>query len=89
MKLSYFLKTLGIAITESCLTFDTEEKYCEDGSNKIRFIVNREEIKNPLNYEIINFDKILNDYGSGTELDLKFKFNNNPTSPREFTEPYR
>lgn len=85
--ISYFLDTLGIKMTEDCLTLDSGEEYCEDGLNKVRLLVNGKEVKDFLNYEIRHLDKILLDYSDGKEIDLKLKSNNIPPLLNELAEP--
>jgi len=81
--LSYFLTTLGIDLTQDCITVDTGRQYCNSpATGKIlRVIVNGNIIKNPDMYELRHKDKILIDYSDDDETALQFKFNTIPEVP--------
>jgi hypothetical protein len=61
--IGYLLKTLGITFTSECLTMDNGDKYCNDGTNTLKFYVNG--VRNSVHdkYEMKDNDKILLSYG--------------------------
>ncbi len=75
--LPYFLSTLGIELTQNCITLDTSIQYCNSVSDKkaLRVIVNGKEIENINTYELRHKDKVLINYGSDNDTDLQLKFN--------------
>ncbi len=81
--LSYFLTTLGIDLTQDCITVDTGRQYCSSPTTGkiLRVIVNGNTIKDPDVYEIKHEDKILIDYSDDDEIALQFKFNTIPDVP--------
>lgn len=83
--LPYFLLTLGVELTQNCITLDTSRQYCNLLSeNKVlRIIVNGQEVKNVDAYELRHKDKILINYGDDNETELQLKFNNIPNVPIE------
>ncbi len=78
--LPFFFKTLGMTLTSSCLTLDTGKKYCSDATNKLSFLVNGEEM-NPDDYEIIDADKVLVNYGNEDYVTLRLRANGIPKVP--------
>ncbi len=72
----YFLNTLGFSLTDKCITIDDSGEKCEDGKNKLNFIVNGENIERPEFYEMQHGDRIMVDFSSDDESILKLKFNN-------------
>lgn len=83
--LSYFLTTLGINLTQDCITIDTGRQYCSSPTTGkiLRVIVNGNTIKDPDMYELKHKDKILINYGNDDETALQFKFNTIPNVPLE------
>ena len=81
--LTYFFSTLGIDITENCITFDTGRQYCNSQSSDkvLSIIINGDRVDDPNTYELANLDKILINYGDDKDTDLRFKFNNIPAIP--------
>jgi hypothetical protein len=73
--IGYLLKSLGITFTSECLTMDNGEKYCNDGTNTLKFYVNG--VRNSMydKYEMKDNDKILLSYGSQTQeqIDAQLK----------------
>jgi len=84
--LPFFLETLGIKITPSCLTLDTEEVFCsESESNKtLSVYINRKKINEHLgSQELRDGDKILINYGSDNEVQTTLKLNSVPDLPKD------
>ncbi|PIR08393.1 protein-disulfide isomerase [Candidatus Gottesmanbacteria bacterium CG11_big_fil_rev_8_21_14_0_20_37_11] len=69
--LSYFFKTLGMDLTNDCLTLDDGKKYCSDEVNSLKLIVNGQENKTPEKYEPKDLDRILVSFGHETEKELQ------------------
>lgn len=84
-----FLKTLGVDLTPACLTLPWGEKYCTEGENSLRLVVNGEEVSiSELSYyELRNNDHILLYYGKETGSALLFKYNQIPAIPEDINAP--
>ncbi|MFQ5951349.1 MAG: hypothetical protein ACE5KH_04615 [Candidatus Geothermarchaeales archaeon] len=69
--LGFFLGTLNIEFSSTCLVLDTGESYCNGGDKTLKLYVNRE--RNTLfdEYEIVGADEILISYGSETEEEIQ------------------
>jgi hypothetical protein len=62
--LAEFLGSIGFELTESCLTLDTGEKYCQDETNSLTLYVNKES-RTPLSQYVTNeADQVLLYYGN-------------------------
>jgi len=82
--LQYFFSTLGMELTNQCLTLDTGMQYCNSKDwKKLKIIVNGKEIIDIDSYEPRHKDKILIDYGNDSAGEIMFKFNNVPDVPEE------
>jgi hypothetical protein len=85
-----FLKTIGIGLTEDCLTIPGDQKtYCGNGKDKLRAVVNGTEmpIAQLPYYVFRNNDHILIDYGAESGDMLRFKYNQVPQIPLDVNEP--
>ncbi len=85
-----FLKTLGIGLTEDCLTVPGDKKtYCANGKDKLRAVINGAEmpIARLPYYVFRNNDHILINFGSESEDMLRFKYNQVPQIPLDVNEP--
>ncbi len=73
--IGYLFQTLKINFTSECLTMDNGERYCNDGTNALKFYVNG--VRNSMydKYEMKDNDKILLSYGSENEeqIDAQLK----------------
>ncbi len=83
--LPYFFSTIGISLTQNCITLDTGRQYCDSPSKgkKLLVLVNGEEIDDVTTYEPQHKDKILINYGDDSDVELQFKFNNIPDVPKQ------
>jgi hypothetical protein len=84
----YFLSTLKVFMDNSCIDFqnlEVPEKYCTNATNTLRFLVNGEEVKDPVHYDIQHNDHYLVYYGPLSGIQLKFLSNQVPNVP-EFKE---
>lgn len=58
-----FFSSLGFALTDTCLTTDTGNTYCEDQNNVLAVYVNGEEVTDVTTYVFAEEDQILVYYG--------------------------
>lgn len=80
---SYFLSTLGFKMSQTCLSLDTGEQFCNTGGKKLSMVVNGAFITDFSAYEIAQGDQVLVNYGSEGKTGLLIKFNNIPPVPKE------
>ena len=69
--LGYFLKTLGMELTDKCLTTDDGTRYCSEEKNSLKFFVNGKRSTEYDQYEITDLDRLLISYGPPTDSDLQ------------------
>ena len=74
--LGYIFKTLKLSIDNNCLTLDTGNKYCNNENAELKVFVkdmgtNWKQIFYPADYVIQDLDKILVNYGSEDEKEIK------------------
>lgn len=62
--LGEFMKSLGITLTSSCVTLDTQEEYCTDAHNVLRLYVNGTVVQDPASYVTQEKDRLLLYYGA-------------------------
>lgn len=72
--LGMFFKSIGISFDQNCLVLDTSERYCNDESNELRFLVNGQNDSRFANYELNDLDRVLINYGPKNE-NLESKIN--------------
>lgn len=85
--LAYFIESLGMKITPSCITI-AKESYCTEGANKLEIFVNKELMNEKVStYELRQGDKILINYGNDDEITRGLKFNSIPDLPPELYRP--
>ena len=85
-----FLKTIGIGLTNDCLTTPADQKtYCDNGKQHLRVVVNGKEMSIELlpYYVFRNNDHILIDYGSESSDMLRYKYNQVPQIPLDVNLP--
>lgn len=84
-----FLKTLGVALSGSCIVLSDGVKHCNEGANVLRVVYNAEEV--PIGelvyHELRNNDHILINYGPEEGATLRFKYNQVPHIPDDINEP--
>jgi len=74
--LGYFLKSMGIELSNECLKVDTGNTYCNKGDAKLKVYLKGigavwEQIYYPSDYIIQDLDKILVSYGAEDEEKIK------------------
>lgn len=69
--LRLFFESLGMRFDSSCFKLESEEEFCNNEDNKLRFFVNGAENSQFGDYVPENLDKILISYGSGDEINTQ------------------
>lgn len=84
-----FFKTIGVAISSSCITTPEEGKHCTNETDTLRVVLNGKEIPvdDLLYYELQNNDHILINYGPEKDALLRLKYNLVPSIPLDVNEP--
>jgi len=68
--LGFFFKTLGMSITKDCITLDTSQKFCNDGTKVLTVYINNKTSDNFEKYELHDLDKILVTYGNWSDQEI-------------------
>ncbi|MBI5127325.1 redoxin domain-containing protein [Candidatus Roizmanbacteria bacterium] len=66
-----FFSTLPFSLTSECLTTGTNETFCSNGDNELKFYLNGELLPTVLGQEIMNGDKLLVTFGNDSEKTLQ------------------
>lgn len=69
--LADFFASLGITLTDECLTLDTGEAFCENEAESLRFVVNGEARDDIAGYEFTDLDRMLISFGNEDEAALQ------------------
>ncbi|HLD40187.1 MAG TPA: hypothetical protein VJB13_03530 [Candidatus Nanoarchaeia archaeon] len=69
--LGFFLETLGMKLTDTCLTMDDGTEYCNSGNKLLKLYVNDKPNTNFDNYNLQDEDRILLSYGSESEKEIE------------------
>ncbi len=64
-----FFESLGFALTEDCITDDTEREFCSDDTEELMVFVNDERIESPFDYVNEEEDRILIYHGPTQDTD--------------------
>jgi len=72
--LGLFFRSLGMTFTKECFTLDTGERYCNDGQNSLKMLVNGQVNTSFHKYEPRQGDRILISYGPETPDQLSEQF---------------
>lgn len=64
--LGYLFETLSIGLDDQCYTFPDGKQYCSNEDYKLNFFINREQVSDIREYEIMEDDRILILYGGET-----------------------
>jgi len=73
--LGFFLETLGMKLTDTCLTLDDGTAYCNSGNKILKLYVNGEANTGYENYDLQDEDRILLSYGAESEPQLQKQIN--------------
>jgi len=87
--LPMFFKTIGVALSPSCITTPDEGKHCTNSTDALRVVLNGKEISvdDLTYYELQNNDHILVNYGPEKDALLLLKYNQVPSIPLNVNEP--
>jgi hypothetical protein len=66
-----FFKSVGMNIENNCFVGDNGSRYCEDGTNQLRFFVNGTERGSVIDYILRENDRILIIYGDESEEEIQ------------------
>lgn len=69
--LGYLFETLAIGLDDQCYVFPDGKSFCTDDSYTLKFFVNREQVPDIRDYEIMEDDKILITFGSETPEEIE------------------
>jgi hypothetical protein len=64
--LGYLFDTLSIGLDEECYIFPDGKSFCTNEDYTLKFFINREQVKDLRDYEIMEDDRILIQFGSET-----------------------
>ena len=62
-----FFKSLGMELTDQCLSVSMNQKNCNDGKNSLKFFVNGKKTGNPADFVFKDKDKLLLSFGPNNE----------------------
>lgn len=69
--LGEFFRTLGMKFTVNCFETDSGEKYCNNGNQTLKLLVNGKPNNLLENYEILDLDRVLVSYGNENRAELQ------------------
>ena len=69
--LGYLFETLGVGLDDKCYTFPDGKDFCSDGSNVLKFFINREQVSDIRDYEVMEDDRVLVLFGSETPEEIE------------------
>lgn len=81
--LAMLFESLGMRISPDCIWSAKGIEYCSGPVKKLRSYLNRSHFVDWDTYELRANDKILIDYGSGTDVDLGLRLNAVPDLPED------
>ena len=76
VNLGFLLETVGMNLESECFTTDSGNKYCNSGKAQLKVFVKRngadwDQAVDPANYVIFDLDKILINFGTQDEEELR------------------
>lgn len=69
--LGYLFETLSLNLDDQCFEFQDERSFCTNDDYELVFYVNREQVPDIRDYEIIEDDRVLISYGAETPEELE------------------
>lgn len=66
-----FLQSLNITLTNTCISLNNDQTYCNNNKQMLKFFVNDEPLTEFMTYEFKDLDRILISYGSETNAQIK------------------
>src|SRR5438445_5356128 len=71
--LDFLFRTLRMSFNKDCIALDTGQRYCNDGTNTVKFYVNGNQSSLFEKYELHDLDKVLISYGNETPEQIKLQ----------------
>lgn len=69
--LGYLFETLAIGLDDQCYVFPDGKQFCSNEDYKLQFFINREQVPDIREYEIVEDDRILIVYGGETPEEVE------------------
>lgn len=69
--LGYFFETLGIEITEECISVRNSNRYCTNENFFLKYFINNNEVPSITDYVVLDNDEVLVIYDSQKEVDFE------------------
>jgi len=69
--LDYLFGTLAIGLDDQCYVFPDGKQFCSNEDYKLKFFINREEVSDIRDYEIMEDDRVLIVYGAETPEEIE------------------
>ena len=71
VNLGYLFETLAIGLDDQCYVFPDGKQFCSNEDYKLNFFINREQVSDIREYEIMEDDRVLIVYGAETPEELE------------------
>lgn len=71
VNLGYLFDTIGIGLDDQCYVFPDGKSFCTNDDYTLKFFINREQVSDITNYEIMDGDRILVVFGSETPEEIE------------------
>ncbi len=69
--LGYLFETLSIGLDDQCYVFPDGKSFCSDESYELKFFINREQVSDIRDYEIMEGDRVLVVFGGETPEEIE------------------
>lgn len=69
--LGYLFETLAIGLDDQCYVFPDGKQFCSNEDYKLQFFINREQVPDIREYEIVEDDRVLIVYGGETPEEIE------------------
>jgi len=71
VNLGYLFETLAIGLDDQCYVFPDGKQFCSNEDYKLNFFINREQVSDIREYEIMEDDRVLIVYGAETPEEIE------------------
>jgi len=71
VNLGYLFETLAIGLDDQCYVFPDGKQFCSNEDYKLNFFINREQVSDIREYEIMEDDRVLIIYGAETPEEIE------------------
>jgi len=71
VNLGYLFDTIGIGLDDQCYVFPDGKSFCTNDEYTLKFFINREQVSDITDYEIMEGDRILVVFGSETPEEIE------------------